>query len=245
MALFGVLYDGDTKFNHYRVADTMYCGRPARVLYSGSNEAAQSGVARDGKEELLFDYNQRFLELIRGVRPGSLLILGGGAFTLPAAVRAEFPEVLIDIVEIDDALPGIASRYFGFEPDERTRIFIDDARHYIDTATATYDVIIVDVFTHSTIPDAFQTPEFGWGVKKCLNRKGLVAMNIVASLYGRRAAPLYRIQEVMQATFLDVAIFAADRSLSPWTVQNYDLTAQDHSRDMASLFGYAPIAIPK
>src|SRR6476469_4412698 len=100
MADEGILVEGDTQHGHYVVADTIYSGRPARVLYSGNHQAAQSGVAKDDNPDLLFDYNQRFIELVRGLLPKKILLIGGGALSLPKALLEEFPEVSLDVVEL-------------------------------------------------------------------------------------------------------------------------------------------------
>src|SRR4051812_8954262 len=126
-----VLYETDTEYGHYQVVDSYYLGRPARVLYSGEYGAAQSGVARDNKDDLLFDYNARFRDLVRGCKPRTLLIVGGGAFTLPAALAREFPALEQDVVELDGGLLDIARRFFNFQPTENVRVHIGDGRKYL------------------------------------------------------------------------------------------------------------------
>lgn len=240
-----MLYEGDTAFGHYQVADTMYMGRPARVLYSGNNDAAQSGVARDGKEALLFDYNQRFLEMIRGIKPANMLLLGGGACTLPTAIIAEFPNMDIDVVELDEGLIDIARKYFDFRPSNHVRLHIGDGRRFLECTELGYDMIVIDVFTHATIPDAFQTCEFAQSVRHSLNKNGVAAMNIIASLQGVRSNVIRRIYEVMQAAFPQVEIFPANRDLSPWISQNYILVAQQGLHDTASYLTYSSVELPK
>ena len=118
-----ILFDGDTAFEHYQVIDTIYEGRPARVLYSGRRGTAQSGIATDGKPELLFDYNQRFTELLESIPAKHVLLIGGGAYTLPRAIVQQFPDLQIDVVELDPGLKAIAERFFGLQASDRLRIF--------------------------------------------------------------------------------------------------------------------------
>lgn len=245
MGFFGVLYETNTEFGHYQVADTMYMGRPARVLYSGNNDAAQSGVAKDGKDTLLFDYNQRFLELIRGVRPKRILILGGGAFTLPAALMHEFPEMDIDVVELDEGLFDIAQKYFDFQPNSHVQVHIGDGRRFLMTNQRSYDMIVVDVFSHASIPESFQTLEFVASLRRCLNKKGVAAMNVIASMEGKRSTVLRRIHEAMQATFVYVEIFPANRTISSWIAQNYIVVAGHGDHDAALYLTYNPVELPK
>jgi spermidine synthase len=243
MALFGTVFEIDTAFNHYVVADTIYGGRPARVLYSGAHDAAQSGLALDGRGELLFDYNERFMELARSVRPRTLLVLGGGAFTLPTALAREFPGMDITVVEIDGALVDIARKYFDFEPNEHMEVFIGDARHFLDETDKTFDMVIIDVFTHATIPETFQTHETARVLGERVGKNGVVAMNIIAALEGQRSDILRRVSENFQAEFLDVRIFPAKRDYSAWAQHNYIVTAQRGTHDLAPYMAYPPVVL--
>lgn len=237
----GVLFECDTEFGHYQIADTVYCGRPARMLYSGNNDAAQSGVAKDNDDDLLFDYNQRFRELVQGMRPKRVLILGGGAFTLPTALMQEFPGLELDVVELDGSLVDLARRYFGFQPDEHTTVFIGDGRRFLEKTDRVYDLIIMDVFTHAVIPLSFQNLETALGFRRCLGKNGIVAINIIASLYGPHSVVLRRMHQILQATFRRVHIFPAGQGLSSWISQNYVMTAQDSHWDLSPCLRYPAV----
>lgn len=237
----GMLYECDTEFGHYGVADTIYNGRKARVLYSGSHDAAQSGMALDGKAELLFDYNECFMELARGMRPKHVLVLGGGAFTFPTALRREFPEMRIDVVELDGGLVEIGRRYFDFAPNGHTTLYIGDGAQFIAETSKQYDLIVVDVFLHATIPTSFQTIDTVQNFYKCLHKDGVVAINVIASLAGIRSAVLYRLYEVLRTTFPKVRAYPATRALASWTPQNFIVTAQDGVHDIGSYLRRSPV----
>jgi spermidine synthase len=233
-----ILFEGDTEFNHYEVADTIYGGRPARVLYSGNHEAAQSGIARDDNPDLLFDYNQRFMELIRGLRPKSLLLIGGGAFTLPIALMKEFPDMAVDVVELDGGLVDIARDYFDFRPSPNIQVHIGGGRQFIDSTGNKYDLLLVDVFTNASLPSSFQTLEAAQSLKSRLNKNGVLAVNIISALRGRQAGVLDRLYETLQATFPEVKIFPASYGQTPWLRQNFIMTAQTANRDISSAMRY-------
>jgi hypothetical protein len=119
-----ILYEGDSKFDHYQVIDMVYVGRQARVLFSGQRAAAQSGIPKDGNNAMLFDYNQRFLELTLYLKPESILLIGGGAFTLPAEILKFLPKVKIDVVERDPNLKKISERFFDLKPHKNLNIIV-------------------------------------------------------------------------------------------------------------------------
>src|SRR6185312_7645761 len=190
MAIFAVLFEGGGELGHYQVVDCIYGGRPARVLYSGNRLAAQSGMARDGKSELLFDYNQRFLELIRGLIPKRLLLIGGGAFTLPKVLMDEFPRMSIDVVEPDAKLPDIAQAYFDFKPNKRMHMYHDDGRNFLTNSAAAYDVIVIDAFENTEVPLSLQTAEAVRSLRQHLRPGGVVAINVIAAYSGERSRVL-------------------------------------------------------
>lgn len=228
----------DTKYNHYQIADTYYSGRPARVLYSGRGDAAQSGIARDNGTDLLFDYNQRFRELVQATRPRRVLILGGGAFTLPTALMQELPQLELDIIELDSELVDVAREYFGFQPRGLTNIYIGDGGRILETLDKVYDVIIMDVFNNATIPPNFQTFRVAQDMRRCLSNQGTLAVNVIASLHGRQSAALQRMRTVLQSAFHNVQIFPAGSSISSWLPQNFIMTAQDTMQDLSAYLRY-------
>ena len=236
-----VLYEGDTELGHYIVVDTVYSGRPARVLYSGSRQAAQSGIAHDDKDELLFDYNQRFLELLRGLVPKRVLLIGGGAFTLPLAILEEFPRIELDIVELDAGLVKIAEEYFGFSPSKRTKVHIGDGRTFLDKNTRPYDLILIDAFLHDAVPRGLQTLETTQALKRNLREGGVVAMNIIAAYYGQRSEALRRQLAAFASEFQSVETYPVEHGQSLWIPQNFIVTAQEGRRGLAGHRRYQPL----
>lgn len=228
-----IVFDGFSKYGRYQVADVTYAGRPARVLYSDGGDAAQSGIAFDDSTEPLFDYNQRFIELLRGLRPKNILLLGGGAFTLPAALQREMPSAKIDVVELDSMLLVVAMTYFNFIPAAQTQIYLGDGIEYLKHATTRYDAIIVDVFEHATVPRAFQTARIAQQYQRLLSPHGLVAINVIGHYHTRLVSPVLRRQiSAFRTAFYDVQIFPASQYISFWLPQNFIIVGQHLPREM-------------
>jgi spermidine synthase len=222
-----LIFSGSTTFGSYRIVDMEYDGRPARVLFSGNKIAAQSGMALDGELDLLFDYNQRFLEIVTSLRPKRLLLIGGGVLTLPMALREAFPKLRIDVVEIDAELENLSREYFDFIPNERLKIIIDDGRHYVNTTTEKYDVILLDAFKHTQIPPKLASQAAVMQFARCLRPNGAVASNIISAYYGRNSDTIRNHYSNYRKVFTHVAIIPASRSLlSFWLPQNFILVAQ-------------------
>ncbi len=221
-----ILWEGDTPHGHYQVVDTLYDARPARVLYSGNRQAAQSGVAKDDKPDLLFDYNQRMFELITNLVPKRVLLIGGGVGTLPTALLAALPDIHIDMVEPDSGLIDLAYRYFDLPVDDRLSIFATDGRTYMREHSERYDMVLVDAFMHTTIPKNLKTLEAFQAYNKHLQRSGFLIMNVISGYYGPGAHVLTQVYAAAMQTFDTLDIFLASRGYSLWLPQNFVLTAQ-------------------
>lgn len=214
-----------TDFGRYELSDVRYNGRPARVLYSGNREAAQSGMALDDNPELLFDYNERFMELARGYQPSSVLILGGGAFTLASALLQHNPQLTLDIVEPDIELEEIAKQYFGYHPSDKTRSYGMGGAEYLSICVSSYDMIIVDAFLHDQVPEELQTTETAKQLRRTLKPNGLLAMNIISAASGRRSALLAHMCETIGSVFGTVRAYPAEQGLADTTPQNFIVCA--------------------
>lgn len=221
-----ILWEGDTAYGHYQVVDTPYDGRPARVLYSGDRQAAQSGVAQDDNPDLLFDYNQRLFELAGNLTPGKILLIGGGVFTLPTALLRALPYTSIDVVELDPGLTELAREFFDLPVNDRLAIFNTDGRTFLRDHSMRYDMIMVDAFTHTTIPKDIKTLQAFEAYHAHLKQQGVLAMNVISGYYGSGARVLEEMYAAAERTFDTVDVFLASRGYSLWLPQNFVLTAQ-------------------
>jgi predicted O-methyltransferase YrrM len=220
------LWEGDTTYGHYQVVDAPYNGRPARVLYSGDRQAAQSGIPQDDDPDLLFDYNQRLLELASNLQPKKLLVIGGGMFTLPTALLAALPDTTIDVIEIDPGLTDIATKFFGLPKNDRLTIFNTDGRAYLTSHATKYDMIIIDAFKHASIPKDIKTIQAFKAYSDHLTDHGVLAMNAISGYYGLSAHVLQELHAGAIRSFDVVDIFLASRGYSLWLPQNFVFTAQ-------------------
>ncbi len=218
-----ILFEGESQYSHYQVVERFYNGRPARLLLSG-DAAPQSGQALDDDPELLFDYNQRFMEIALSSKVQSILVIGGGAFTLPRALAERFQNVQIDVVEIDPLLPQLASRYFGLGRYHNLNIVIADGREYIDRTQSSYDLIIIDAFNEFEIPSALLTSQAAARYAELLTPKGIIAINFIAD-YGNRTSLAHRLIATFREPFNSLELYSVDRLYRPRYEQNFLLVA--------------------
>ena len=222
-----IVFETDTEFSHYQVVDMVYVGRKARVLFSGQRAAAQSAIPKDGSPAMLFDYNRRFLELVESVKPKQLLLIGGGAFTLPTAILQNFSTIKVDVVELDPELKNIAKKYFNLPNDKRLKIIFGDGREYLNKNKKTYDLILIDAFTHNIIPRNLSNKEFVELLRNHLTKNGVVASNIISAYHGPHDSVIKQQYATYKSAFRHVDVIPADKILSYWISQNFLLIATD------------------
>lgn len=136
-------------------------------------------------DRLVFEYTQMMLgALYLKPDPHSILIIGLGGGTLPRTLEKLLPDAGIDVVEIDPAVVGVARQYFGFRPDERVHLSVQDGRAYVRQSlrgSKRYELIMLDAYEHQYIPEHMLTREFLTEVRSLLQPGGIVAANTFSS----------------------------------------------------------------
>lgn len=173
----------DTASSHYRVVTGLYDDRPVVGLMTGPG-GVQSAVYQNGTSDPVFWYAQQMTRLAIERQPRSVLVLGGGAFTMPQYLSDQLPDAQIDVVEIDPELASISKQYFQYKQPSNVHATFTDARTFVNQSTKTYDVILVDVYGDATIPFSLMTKEYGKAVAARLNPDGLLVANIIGSMRG-------------------------------------------------------------
>jgi spermidine synthase len=132
-------------------------------------------------DKFIFDYTQMMMAgLYLNPKPAKLLMLGEGGGTVPTALQSMFPDMQIDLVEIDAAVDRVAKRFFDFKPGPKMRVFIEDGRVFVKRVRAQnpqYDIIMLDAFDADYIPEHLLTREFLQEVKAILAPNGVLVAN--------------------------------------------------------------------
>jgi spermidine synthase len=223
-----VIYEKTTRFSKYKVVEQIYNNRLTRLLISGDG-APQSGLALDDNPELIFDYNQRFLEVTLGVEPRSVLVIGGGAFTFPKALTDRFPDTSIDVVEIDDALVDIARTHFGTADIDNLSLIIADGSKYIERCNKVYDLIILDAFHEYDIPKSLITREAISHFARLTSTRGSFVMNLISVFYAGTDSLARKLIRDSSDYFELVKLFPTDPHYPLRAEQNYMLVASHDS----------------
>lgn len=211
--------DIDTPSARYQVMDRNIANATVRILATGPM-GSQSGVYANGSRELVFGYTKRMAEVIaQAPHKGSMLVLGGGAFTLPAYLADTYPNSSIDVVEIDPQLTAIAKKYFGYYDRPNVRIVNQDARAFLNTNQKKYDLILVDVYSDTAVPFAVTTRNYAQHLARSTSEHGAAIVNVIGA-DTRHCAPLLRSVHQSYMTAFSSAKSLPLRDHTFQTVQN-------------------------
>jgi predicted membrane-bound spermidine synthase len=176
-----VLADIDTPTARYLVKVVAREKEPFRLLVTGPG-AWQSGVLADGSNRLIFWYTRAMANIVRQApKPDNILILGGGALSMPRYFAEKYPDSHVTVVEIDPELRAIAKEYFFYKDRRNVEIINQDARAYLGKNNKTYDVILVDAFSDREVPFSLTTKEYVRSLARATHPGSVVAVNIIAS----------------------------------------------------------------
>ena len=171
----------ETPSEHYSIVNYTSNGRQIRGLVTGPT-GVQSGVYLDGTKGLPFWYTRRMVEVTIAAKPRTVLLLGGGAFTMAEHMARQLPNTHIDVVEIDPGLENISRQYFSYQSLPNVKLIFDDARTYIQRTNRHYDVVLIDVYNGGEIPYSLLTAEYGSELARITREDGLVVANLIAGL---------------------------------------------------------------
>ena len=91
-------------------------------------------------------FEEAFRRHAQGRRDMRALFLGGGGYTLPRLLEHEYPGVVMDVVEIDPRVTGVARNLLGIADASRIRSVNQDARWFLRhlAEAESYDVVFAD-----------------------------------------------------------------------------------------------------
>ena len=229
-------------------------GNPVRVMnVRGTYQSAT--YLEDDCYELVFGYHRAYNAMFQAQQAPEPLdiqrvaMLGGGGFSYPKYLVAHYPQVKVDVAEIDPMVVAIAERWFyldrlraEFDTDEagRLRVFVQDAREFLEDAadsrgagafpgegpTGGYDAIVNDCFSARVPVMSLATREAARTIHACLNPGGLYLTNVISALRGPRAKLLHCVMRTLGREFAHVHVLPGSEGL-PRMVDNFVVVATD------------------
>ncbi|MBI4807496.1 MAG: fused MFS/spermidine synthase [Nitrosomonadales bacterium] len=223
----GVVYVADGLYEKIVIRDIAYQGRNARILLQDRN--ISSGMFIDDGS-MAFDYTKYF-DLYRLFTPGlkTALAIGGGAYSVPKAILHDSPKAIVDVVETDPSLHGLAKEYFALPDDPRLRNHVIDGRRFLHDTPEQYDLIFSDAYrSFISVPMQFTTREFFSLAKSKLKGEGVFIANYYGSLGVDTRPMIYSVLKTMRSVFSQVYLIA---TVNPESDELQNLIFIGHNAD--------------
>lgn len=200
----GVIAESDGILGNIKVMDRQYPnGKIYRELMV--NNISQTIMDINNPNESLWNYVDVLMYNINSYSKGKkALLLGMGGGTMYKQLINNSFEV--DVVEIDSRIEKLAKKYFFI--DEKVAVVIDDARHFIQTAQKTYDVIIYDLYHSETPPVHLMTKEAFAAIQTKLSTNGLLVVNFYGFITGSKGKAARSLYKTLKNTNFDVHLMA-------------------------------------
>ncbi len=191
-----------------RYKDTTVIGTSRWLFVNRISQTMYDPYADENNhEEKYFTYVYRIGEFADSLPKNSkILLLGLGGGSIAKTLSAKGFEV--DVCELDKRIAYVAKTYFQL--DDKVKITVDDARHYIKTCTKKYDLIIFDTFKGEDPPNHVFTMESLAETKKLLSPTGNVFVNSLGYLEGSIGKSMRSIYKTFIAAGFNVEILPTD-----------------------------------
>ncbi|MDX1917011.1 MAG: fused MFS/spermidine synthase, partial [Rickettsiaceae bacterium] len=145
----------------------------------------QTCIYRDSLHKPVFKYFKMILSgLYIQSEPKKALVLGLGGGGIVHSLKFLFPDLHIDIVELDSAIIKISKEYFYIQESDKLKLYNQNALDYATYANRQklqYDFIISDTFDEKYIPKELLTENYILKLKSLLTEKGVLVVNTFRS----------------------------------------------------------------
>jgi spermidine synthase len=219
-----VLADVRSAFTKIRVTEDAH---GLRAMWFG-NGVRQSAMRPGAPDYLESPYPPAMIAgLALAERVDRLAVLGLGGGTIPAFLRVHLPRCHIDVVEIDPVVADLARRFFGFAEEPALRLYLEDARRFLERAKIGYDAIIVDCADAGGTPPHLAAREFLLRARDQLSQGGVVIGNIWNRLANHHYDSMIRTyRDVFESVFL-VSVPRIGNQIAHALPRRLELTAAD------------------
>ncbi len=199
----GVLADRITPYQTLKVIES------DGVRYMYSDGTLHSAVIVASGEPWLVYPRFAAAALLLRPPPATMLVLGMGSGSAGSYLQRRLPELAVDYVEIDPAVPELARRLLSFEDGPRVAVHVDDGRRFLAARPdRRWDLVYCDIYIGSSIPFHLATVEFFGEVRRHLEPGGVFGVNVASDLENPFTRAIFR---SLREVFPQVYVFAVPR----------------------------------
>lgn len=172
-----------TETSYHCVNVTPVAGYPnGRYLYLDTERNSFVDLTSDS-DLGTFNYYRWIAGVIESDKPYSplnMLVIGGGAFTLPKWLQSVRAGSRSTTLEVDSQLIQFDKQYLGLITSPSLRAVAGDARLTIRRqSTSSQDIVIGDAFSGLTVPWQLMTEQFIHEIRRVLTPNGFYVINMI------------------------------------------------------------------
>ena len=154
-----------------------------KILYKKDKieHCTQSIMEINAPKKLIFNIFKQLVAVavLMNKEPKQVLIIGVGDGSVAKAFSYLYPDVKLDLVDINDNIIDIVQNYFYLKPNENIKIYNEDGVSFVKNSAKTkYDIIILDAFNKDYIPVKMLTTKFLVDIKSILKPRGFLLANL-------------------------------------------------------------------
>jgi spermidine synthase len=178
-----IVFEDYSAYHHILVEDT----GDRRILWFDNEQ--ESVMSLSDPYAGGFEYTDFFhVPMLLDPTTDRVLFVGLGGGTGLKSFLSHYPDVWVDVVEIDPMVVQVARTYFAVPEDPRLRIHVADGRAYLQRARQRYGAILVDAYSSGPyggiLPYHLATREFFEIARQHLTDGGSLVYNVITT-YGK------------------------------------------------------------
>jgi spermidine synthase len=140
---------------------------------------SQSRMLTFDPDRLLIDYTRTMLgALVLVPQPRSIGMVGLGGGSQAKFCYRHLPEARIEVVENNPHVLALRGKFRVPDDDARFRVILDDAARFLRERRAHYDLLLVDGYDETGIPEVLSTQQFYDDCRAALTGNGAMAINL-------------------------------------------------------------------
>jgi spermidine synthase len=174
-----VLFDRESPYTRVVVVED----RGRRCLrFAGPAGDDQSCMDPSAPDRVVLEYVRDLSVLLAFAPPKPrVLMVGLGGGSVVHMLQPRVPGLDLHVVELDPVVIEATRLHFGVKEGPGLRITCADGRAFLEKATETWDVVLLDAYGEDNVPFTLTTVEFLRAVKARLRKGGVVVANLWTS----------------------------------------------------------------
>lgn len=218
--------DIDTQYQRIQIFQGIDAKNNEPARYLRTDPLSVQSAMYLNSNDLVFDYT-KFYNLFKYFNPEAkrTLMIGGAGYSYPKYYLENFPNLTMDVVEIDPMMTKLAKKYFRLQDNPRLKINHEDGRVFLNRTKNKYDAVLGDAFNAHTPPFQLTTKEATQKIYDLLNPEGVAIVNLISSLSGGKSKFLEAEYATYKAVFPQVYLFPVNGQNNLERTQNIILVA--------------------